>query len=55
MLDHVHMCIEIPPKYPVALAIGFPKGKSAIAMARQCGNRMTTCDRTCRQVVGERM
>ena len=35
--DHVHMCIAIPPKYPVAFVIGFLKGKSAIAMARLCG------------------
>ena len=33
--DHVHMCIEIPPKYSVASVIGFLKGKSAIAIARQ--------------------
>ena len=32
--DHVHMCIEIPPKHPVASIIGFLKGKSAIAIAR---------------------
>jgi len=32
--DHVHMCIAIPPKCPVASVIGFLKGKSAIAMAR---------------------
>ena len=31
--DHVHMCIAIPPKYPVAFVIGFLKGKSAIAMS----------------------
>ena len=37
MPDHVHMCIAIPPKYPVASVIGFLKGKSAIAMARLCG------------------
>src|SRR5215469_14153653 len=35
--DHVHMCITIPPKYPVASVIGFLKGKSAIAVARLCG------------------
>ena len=29
------MCIEIPPKYAVASTIGFLKGKSAIAIARQ--------------------
>ena len=34
MPDHVHMCIEIPPKHPVASVIGFLKGKSAIAIAR---------------------
>jgi len=33
MPDHVHMCIAIPPKHPVASAIGFLKGKSAIAVA----------------------
>ena len=33
--DHVHMCIEIPPKHAVASIIGFLKGKSAIAIARQ--------------------
>ena len=37
MLDHVHMRIAIPPKYPVASVIGFLKGKSAIAIARLCG------------------
>jgi REP-associated tyrosine transposase len=34
MPDHVHMCIAIPPKHPVASVIGFLKGKSAIAVAR---------------------
>ena len=37
MPDHVHMCIAIPPKHPVASVIGFLKGKSAIAMARLRG------------------
>jgi putative transposase len=38
MPDHVHMCLEIPPKHPVASVIGFLKGKSSIAIARQlCG------------------
>jgi len=26
MPDHVHMCIVIPPKHPVASVIGFLKG-----------------------------
>ena len=33
--DHVHMLIEIPPKYAVAQVIGYIKGKSAIAIARR--------------------
>jgi putative transposase len=39
MPDRVHMCIAIPPKYAVASVIGFLKGKSAIAIARQFGGR----------------
>jgi len=35
MPDHVHMCIEIPPKHAVSSVIGYLKGKSAIAIARQ--------------------
>ncbi len=37
--DHVHMCISIPPKYAVAEVIGYLKGKSAIAVARQFGGK----------------
>jgi len=37
--DHVHMLIRIPPKYSVAEVVGSIKGKSAIAVARQCGGR----------------
>jgi putative transposase len=37
--DHVPMLIRIPPKYPVAEVIGYLKGKSAIAVARQFGAR----------------
>ena len=39
MRDHVHMCIEIPPKHAVASVIGFIKGKSALAIARQFGGK----------------
>jgi len=35
MPDHVHMLIQIPPKYSVSSIIGYIKGKSAIAVARQ--------------------
>ena len=34
MSDHVHILISIPPKYSVSQVVGFIKGKSAIAIAR---------------------
>lgn len=37
--DHVHMCISIPPKYAVSEIVGYLKGKSAIAVARQFGGK----------------
>lgn len=37
--DHVHMLIKVPPKYAVSEVIGYIKGKSAIAVARQFGDR----------------
>ncbi|GHU10950.1 hypothetical protein FACS189449_01420 [Alphaproteobacteria bacterium] len=33
------MLISIPPKYSVAEVIGYIKGKSAIAVARQFGDK----------------
>jgi putative transposase len=45
--DHVHICIAIPPKHPVASVIGFLKGKSAIAVARLNGRE--------RNFTGERL
>ena len=39
MPDHVHMLIAIPPKYAVAQALGFLKGKSAIHIARTYAGR----------------
>ena len=32
--DHVHILISIPPKHSVSQVVGFIKGKSAIAIAR---------------------
>lgn len=32
--DHVHMCLQIPPKDSVAFVVGFLKGKSAIRIHR---------------------
>jgi len=39
MSDHVHMMISIPPKYSVAQVVGYMKGKSAIHIARNFGER----------------
>ena len=39
MPDHVHMCLSIPPKYAVSNVVGYMKGKSAIAIARNFGGR----------------
>jgi putative transposase len=37
--DHVHMMLKIPPKYAVSEIVGYIKGKSAIAVARQFAGR----------------
>jgi len=29
-IDHIHMCLSIPPKYSVASIVGYLKGKSAM-------------------------
>ena len=39
MPDHVHMLIQIPPKYPVSNVIDLIKGKSAIHLAMVYGER----------------
>ena len=39
MIDHVHMCLSIPPKISVSNAVGYIKGKSAISIARNFGGR----------------
>ena len=39
MIDHVHMCLSIPPKYSVSNVVGYIKGKSAITIARHFGGR----------------
>ena len=35
MRDHVHICLSILPKFSVSNVVGYLKGKSAIAIARQ--------------------
>jgi len=39
MGNHIHICISIPPKYPVSKVVGYIKGKSAIMIARRFGKK----------------
>ena len=34
-VDHVHLCLSVPPKYSIAHTVGFIKGKSAVRIHRQ--------------------
>ncbi len=43
MADHIHMFLSIPPKFSVANAIGFLKGRSAVRIRRELlGNKRVT-------------
>lgn len=35
MPDHIHRVLRIPPKFSVALVVGYLKGKSAIQIHRE--------------------
>jgi putative transposase len=35
MSDHIHMCISVPPKFSIAMVIGYLKGKSAIRIHQE--------------------
>ena len=35
MPDHVHLLLSVPPKYAIAFAIGYLKGKSAVRIHRE--------------------
>jgi putative transposase len=37
--DHVHMCLEIPPKYSVSETIGKIKGKTTILLNQRMGRK----------------
>ena len=39
MNDHVHMMLSIPPKYSLANILGYLKGKSAIWLHNEFGNK----------------
>jgi putative transposase len=42
MVDHVHMCLRIPPKYSIAFVIGFLNGKNAVRIHRKAVNKRVT-------------
>jgi len=47
MPDHIHMVLSIPPKYSVAMTIGYLKGKSAVRIHREiAGTKGTLFGRT---------
>ena len=35
MPDHIHMLLSVPPKYSIAMVLGYLKGKSAIRIHRE--------------------
>lgn len=35
-LDHMHVCLAIPPKYSVSSMVGYLKGKSAMIAFEKC-------------------
>jgi putative transposase len=34
-IDHIHILLSVPPKYSIAMTIGYLKGKSAISIHRE--------------------
>jgi len=35
MPDHIHMLLSVPPRYSIAMTLGYLKGKSAVRIHRQ--------------------
>ncbi len=35
MVDHIDLCLSVPPKYSISHVVGFVKGKSAIRIHRE--------------------
>ncbi len=35
VVDHMHMCLSVPPRYSIAMVIGSLRGKSAIRIHRE--------------------
>ena len=41
-VDHVHLLLSVPPRYSIAMTVGYLKGKSAIRIHRDCGKARGT-------------
>jgi REP element-mobilizing transposase RayT len=39
MPDHIHMLLSVPPRYSIAMTIGYLKGKSATGSTGSCCTR----------------
>ena len=39
--DHIHMCLSVAPKFSIAFANGFLKGKNAVRIHRYLQNKQT--------------
>ncbi len=47
MRDHIHMLLSVPPKYSIAMTVGYLKGKSAVRIHRElAGTKGTLFGRT---------
>ena len=42
MPDYLHTCLRIPPKFSIAMVIGFLKGKSAVRIHRRLRKQKVT-------------
>ena len=43
MPDHIHMLLNVPPRYSVAMTVGYRKGKSATRIHRDLLQTKGTC------------
>jgi putative transposase len=40
-MDHIHLCLSIPPKYSILIIVGYIKGKSALMIYDRHLDRMS--------------
>ena len=42
LVDHVHLLLSVPPRYSIAMTVGYLKGKSAVRIHRDYGKARGT-------------